>query len=317
MKPWILGTVRICFGITLLALAASARPADVLFSTAFETAEEYDANSDLTGQNGWLKSGGGGNGLTTWFPGEGQQAYIGFSGPADSSTNLNVWKPIGFDPLTNGKPRITFKTIMAITDSTTADPGKDIFCWAVFSSAGEQLFIFEFNNSTKGICYWLQGDTSPRATGFVFENDVIYDLEIRMNFVTGQWTATMNGADIVANQPMAITSARRDFGDATAGWLFGNPANPGDNYMAFDKYTVLADIDAPVPPTLRLLSVASGNNALVEVSGEPNRVYVVDASTNLTDWVAVETNQPTNGIFEFPDTGASGLSHRFYRARIP
>ncbi len=289
----------------------------MLFSTAFETGEGYSDATDLAGQNGWLKSGGGGNGLTIWFPGEGQQAYLGFSGPADSSTNLNVWRPIGFDPLTNGKPRITFKTTMAITDSTTADPGRDIFCWAVFTSAGEQLFIFEFNNSTKGICYWLQGDTAPRATGFVFENDVIYDLEIRMNFITGQWSAIMNGADIVTDQAMATTSSRRDFGDATAGWLFGLPANPGDNYMAFDNYTVLADIDAPVSPTLRLLSVGAGSGALVEVRGEPKRTYVIDVSTNLTNWAAVATNTPTNGVFEFPAAGAAGLDQRFYRARIP
>lgn len=47
------------------------------------------------------------------------------------------------------------------------------------------------------------------------------------------------------------------------------------------------------------------------VSGDAGQNYVVQASTNLLDWVSVQTN---TAPFQFTDTNAVGVEVRFYRA---
>ena len=52
-------------------------------------------------------------------------------------------------------------------------------------------------------------------------------------------------------------------------------------------------------------------------SGEPGRIYRVQASTNLVHWLDLHTNTPANGLFRFIDVDAMDINHRFYRAVTP
>ncbi|HUI05467.1 MAG TPA: polysaccharide lyase family 7 protein [Verrucomicrobiae bacterium] len=49
--------------------------------------------------------------------------------------------------------------------------------------------------------------------------------------------------------------------------------------------------------------------------GAANSSYVIQASTNLTDWVGLTTNSSPSGVINFIDTNAPGFIQRFYRAR--
>jgi hypothetical protein len=44
--------------------------------------------------------------------------------------------------------------------------------------------------------------------------------------------------------------------------------------------------------------------------------YLVQTSSNLVNWVTLETNGPFPGTIIFTDTNAAGFGPRFYRARI-
>ena len=65
-------------GNLVLALAPSSSVVTVVSNT-FETAQGFTSGSSLAGQEGWTGSGSAGNGLEYAFPGQGQQAFIGFS----------------------------------------------------------------------------------------------------------------------------------------------------------------------------------------------------------------------------------------------
>jgi hypothetical protein len=45
--------------------------------------------------------------------------------------------------------------------------------------------------------------------------------------------------------------------------------------------------------------------------------YVIQASTNLSNWTALLTNVFTNGLFQFTDTNAAAFSNRYYRLVAP
>ena len=76
-------------------------------------------------------------------------------------------------------------------------------------------------------------------------------------------------------------------------------------YSAETTYTataVAAKLSASATPTAGQFSFA--------VAGDSGTQYVVQASTNLVDWVAVQTN---TAPFTFVDTDAGKYSQRFYR----
>jgi hypothetical protein len=58
----------------------------------------------------------------------------------------------------------------------------------------------------------------------------------------------------------------------------------------------------------------SGGTLQVQFTGSDGFAYAVQISSNLADWIAVSTNYPANGSFNFLDTPASGSSRRFYRS---
>lgn len=53
-----------------------------------------------------------------------------------------------------------------------------------------------------------------------------------------------------------------------------------------------------------------------QVTGEAGRVYRVEASANLVDWVSVGTVSIIGGAAQFNDSSAATLAHRFYRTRL-
>lgn len=53
----------------------------------------------------------------------------------------------------------------------------------------------------------------------------------------------------------------------------------------------------------------------LQLSGAPGtNAIILEASTDLVRWEAIQTNQPINGTVEFGDSQASGLLHRYYQA---
>jgi len=70
-------------------------------------------------------------------------------------------------------------------------------------------------------------------------------------------------------------------------------------------------------PPIRLAAGLTSNGMpfQLHLSGGPNRLCVVQVSTNLTNWTAVLTNTTsTNGTFDFTDGQATNSTQRFYRA---
>ena len=66
---------------------------------------------------------------------------------------------------------------------------------------------------------------------------------------------------------------------------------------------------------MRMGSFSLTNGACqFQLIGSSGSNYVIQVSTNLTDWVAIATNTATNGYWTFTDTNSASLPNRFYRA---
>ncbi len=68
-------------------------------------------------------------------------------------------------------------------------------------------------------------------------------------------------------------------------------------------------------PTVYFTGVnALGNNAFeLSLSGTAGASYILQTSTNLTDWVNLSTNIPTTSLFNLTDPNTGGAPYRFYR----
>jgi hypothetical protein len=302
------GLLALCFGIVTVGLSTgpSFAAMPVVYQTAFERSQGYDTNLDLVGQNGWVGAGSGGNGLVTgFFPGRGQQAYIGFAPPNPGYDSLFVYRPIN-----RNLSQAQFSVTMAVADSSNAQ--YDDFYWSVFNQQGDQLFTLDFDNSALRVNYALETSTNWISSGLTFTNGVSYPLTMSLNLVANHWSATFRGVLLATNQPITTRGSPLNLGDIDAAWVVYDTNAPGDNFMVFDDYQVIGVVPSP---QLRVLSFV-GQAPTLRVSGQTNTAFALDASTNLVSWAALRTNVVApNGYFDYVDNGAVGLRRRFYRAR--
>ena len=71
------------------------------------------------------------------------------------------------------------------------------------------------------------------------------------------------------------------------------------------------------PLTVSIQTLPDKNQALT-FTGTPDTAYVVQAATNLTDWVSISTNTTDSaGQFIYSDLTATNHTQQFYRGRLP
>ncbi|MFO1512281.1 MAG: hypothetical protein U1F83_05100 [Verrucomicrobiota bacterium] len=311
---------RFLTGLALIALCACARLSGLaastnVFFTQFEFGEGYSTNYDLAGQKSWTSEGTGGNGiLAGFFPGQGQQAYLGFSPPDAGDDQLVVWPTNQFNPVALGLPVVKFSVQMQVADSSNGN--YDFFQWRAYNRQGKRLFIIDFDNYFTNINYRLDGTNNYVDTGVSFAPDTTYTLFVTMNFASNRWSASLDNTLIVTNLPMTTTNAQLSYGDMDAVWLLYDTNAPGDNYLLFDNYHVTAET-LPAPASqVQFLGRTSEGWALVRVLGTDGFRWSLDGTTNFVNWTALKTNTISSGFFDHVDMTATPFSRRFYRARL-
>lgn len=300
--------------LTILAQPATNT---VLYSTGFELADGYVSGYTVAGQNGWLADVDGGNGLITGvFDGLGQQAFIGYG--AIPNDQLNLWHPLQVVPTTNLYPYLRFSVVMAIFDSTI--PQRDDFRWSVYNMSNERLFSLDFDGENQAISYLLQSGTNFVPTGSTYTKGVEYELVIDLDFKRNLWSAIFNQNTIVSRQPISPTGRNLNFSDMDAVWMIRNPGVPGDNYLVFDNFQVLALSQSPasivIQPKLQALSGIAQGQFSMRLIGETNQTYTVESSSDFVHWTTVKTAVTGgDGTLDVVDQAAQNQNHLFYRAQ--
>jgi hypothetical protein len=252
--------------------------------------------------------------VTDFLEGEGQHAFVGFT--AGTNDFLNVWRPVNYAPgAPTNLPVVRFSVLMTVEDSSSTT-NRDDFRWSLYNAREDRLFSLDFDNHSLGINYLLDDDEFV-ATGRTFTNSFPYQLEVEMNFQRNLWSATLNGQGLVTNLPITSQNLPLDFGDMDAVWAIRTPGQPGDNFMVFDKYRLVAEAeDTGMPPRLEVLGAFAEPGPqvrfLLRGFGVAGLNYVVQATTNLTAWFPLKTNTVSaDGYFDHSDLSASPF--RFYR----
>ena len=314
---------------SLLQFASVAQVSNI-YSTRFELSEDFDIQYTLigqgctpAGQDCWTGTDSHANGIVThyFFPEEQfgqQQAFIGRFVLTNESGTLNVWRPLNFDPLATALPIVTFSVTMSIYDSF-AVTNRDCFRWSIYNTnnGGERLFTLDFDNTTTEINYELD-DEHFVFTDALFENGDQnggdYDLVVTMNFADNLWSAWLNDEQIVDRKKMTTKGLALNLGDIDAVWVNATLGKPGDNFMAFDNYTVTAE---PYPFWLDTIGRLNNGTFLLRLTGEPGRQYDIEVSEDLNDWSLLDPQTVSpDGTVIVDDPTASGYKQSFYRAKL-
>ena len=302
-----------------LAVQAGGKPlpaaSRVLFETGFEPFEGYSAEKDLVGQNQWVGIGSGGNGLIIKADGfDGQVAYIGYIGGTNDT--LNLFRPVALTPAGNNLPLIRFSTAFEIFDSTTNAPNFDDFRWSAYNTLEQRLFTLEFDNERLEINFALDDGKGFQFTGVNFRSADIYDLTIDMNFARNLWTASIGNLVVVNAQPITTKGSKLDLNEMDAVWSLRHPGAPGDNFMVFDDYRLVATPLLDIPPTVEAVGKLQNGAFIVRVLGEPGISYSLEATTDFKTWNLVGTGlaQSPSGIVELQDLATFGVKAKYYRA---
>ena len=281
----------------------------VAYQTGFEPNEGFSPDADLAGQAGWRGEGSGGNGIVTnFFPGKGQQAYVGYAPPLNTNDELFLaWYPLNLANIAPARP-LRFSVLMEIVDSS--NDSYDAFQWVFYNTLGQKIFLIDFENSDWRI--WSRSGTNNWIdTGRTFTNDQPYELSVLMDFERKRWSATLDEVVLAADQPLGSPGQTTDLGDIDATWMITTPGSPGDNYLLFDDFRVVWDADLPTV-TIRTVD---GKPELT-ISGTSGTVVEIERSSTMGqgNWRVVRQLTLTGAPQTWVDIETPASSPRFYRA---
>jgi uncharacterized repeat protein (TIGR01451 family) len=91
--------------------------------------------------------------------------------------------------------------------------------------------------------------------------------------------------------------------------------NEADLALANNSAQIATGVATFIPASLGSVTVHTNGSFTLILTGQPGQTYIVQASTNLVNWVPVNTNSASViGKFQFTDSNVSSFKQRFYRA---
>jgi len=151
---------------------------------------------------------------------------------------------------------------------------------------------------------WLRGGSSPEVWRTTFE----------VSTDGANWTALGDGLRIPGGWQLSAVLVPPGATIRARGYYSSGQDN-GSSSLA----ETLLTIPRPVPPRIILNDGRFGfgtNGFGFNVSAAVGQAIAVDCSSNLLDWLALQTNTLSSGPFYFSDPAAKAKPRQFYRARL-
>ena len=190
---------------------------------------------------------------------------------------------------------------------------------------------------------WLVQNTNVAAGVFAARSGVITNSQTSSLFLAGNFHAGMGSFDVRASSEptwdvliFRVDGVTQQTWSGEIGWtsyafpLAAGPhtlewryAKDANNSVGADA-AFLDNVNLPIvvapnaaaPARLTPRRLTDGG-LLIELTGQTNQLYLLQASTNLTTWQTIATNVATGGFLQVVDPASTTLPLRFYRAVVP
>jgi len=271
------------------------------------------------------------------LPGIGNAAYVGGNTAAifTGGSNIYVRKILNRQPVTEGNEIVTLRALVGLKDSAgqvilTRDNFEIlIYNYTPGSSAAVELGGLQFDNSQISTStgkpyqavYRYAWDPARQAmaytaTGATFVYDTMQAVEIRINYRTNKWAATLDGVPLFTDLDFYKGTAALNLGSILVKCKVTNTFLPGSNYLLFDDLEISAAApEAALPPDLTLVP---GSGAQLRWWQEAGYRYEIRRTDALGTWVtaaggAATAATSTGYTGTVTDSSALGIPRRFYK----
>jgi len=126
------------------------------------------------------------------------------------------------------------------------------------------------------------------------------------NPVIHEWTFNQSGVPVPGDENVRLNL-----------WLYQGaaPTNAEPVEVIISRFVFVPA--ALKPPVITGVQTLTNGHFRLQATGEPQLTYILQVSTNLTDWVGASTNLTVEGFLDLLDTNAASLQRRFYRLLTP
>jgi uncharacterized repeat protein (TIGR01451 family) len=217
---------------------------------------------------------------------------------AVSGHNPNgVWSLYVFDDTVGDAGLIASGWSLNLTYVVPVNPYADLALG--FSSTPASLF--PGGNLTSTI--WVTNLGPAAATGVVVTDTLSSGGQVSTNLGGLAYGASARVSFIL---PMSVAGNIISTATVTGNEVDPNPGNNSANTIT----------DVASPASARLSGSSSNGVFQLIVTAQPNFTYVIEGSTNLASWLALDTNTASpGGTIKFTDTNSPSITERYYRTR--
>jgi VCBS repeat-containing protein len=223
-------------------------------------------------------------------------------------------------------------TPLTITDTSTANgtaviSGANIVFTPPTNFTGAAVFSYTISDGTDSAVGSVTVIVTPVNDAPVANNDS-FSVVKNTPLVIPAAGVLSNDTDVENDTLIALLMAGPAHGSLSLGLDGSFTYTPAENYVGSDSFTYRADdaVATSAETTVSLtiadipLRIDSGamtaNGFQLKLSGPVVPSYVIEASTNLTNWIPISTNSGVGGDVVFTDFDAANFSPRFYRALV-
>ncbi len=190
----------------------------------------------------------------------------------------------------------------------------DVECsrWGNVADVNNSQFVVQpWDAAGHLVRYPVPGDQTNSTHIFSWQtNQILFQCQ------RGGYVPNPDAAKLITNWVYALTVPQP--GDENVRinlWLFnGNPPMDNNEVEFVINSFQFVPLGAPEPARLSDLKLTPAGQAAFSVTGQRDRRYQIEASTNLASWVPVQTVLATNNVFEVVEPNSIAQGVRFFRA---
>ena len=250
------------------------------------------------------------------------------SQPANQSASYG--QSASFTVAATGIPAPTYQWLQNGSPLSGATSSTLAIANAVRTNGGNYSVVVNNGSGsvTSSVATLTYNNTAPVASPAGYVMAAGYPFKIALTNLSANWS-DVDGDTIALTSTISSTNSATVSYDASYIY-YNNPNGVNDqiNYTIGDglggtaagliNLTVSTNPLAGTPQAITI----TGSSATLNLAGIPTYQYEIQRSTNLVDWVTIETtNAPSNGLFQFIDTftdlGGIPPATAYYRTAQP
>ena len=225
---------------------------------AYQTSFDYFpiGKNALNGIDGWMTSdsGEGTSGIFEVDGGTDLEGWIGLH--KSTQPKVTVQRVVN---LPRNSAVVEFGVDLSIEDSSEGRLKDEFSCEIVnIGTDGKLLAGILFDNAT-GKIFRLDG-VGRHETGACYSTSSVAPLDVIINLPQNNWSVFFDGKALFENQPFTMSHHVRNIGGFNLVWKSANQDKSGDNYMAFDNYSIATSHTAPLISCPETLPAIAGND---------------------------------------------------------